>query len=1132
MNKNKNISIWRGDTPPPSKFHLWQKNNKLYHNDGIDWIENEIDNASNENSGLMSKEDKERLDNLVYDGLDSNDQNRALSANQGNVLLGKIETIKLSAYKVKGSVENISDIPLVDIQQGDVYNILNSFYINNKKYPEGTNVVWTGTQFDPLGGTVDFKDYSTTEQINEIVTTLENNVNNSLDNLNSIKSDKTYVNEQLATKADITYVDNKVSPKADKTYVDTQLATKANTGYVNAQVEILTTALETKVDKVSGKGLSTNDYTTEEKNLVATINNKSDKGLLCIGQVDNQDNFLSRIENHSIVTNPSIQIITATYKVGNGTGTFIALQQVRTNNSGDGGGTTMQYIYADKARLTRYIDFTSTRIIQIQQTQIDNARNLQYQNSTISLTDMWGQVIGSTIDLSWGDRTAIREGTSTTSQVQLTVTKPFGNTTSTYLTPASSAKAGIMTSDMYNKLNRVDDCATTYNIDRQLNIGDYIPYADLYTTTLYGSNAQLKEPLQTYILYEQTRNYTDLWIAYQGEPIYYSSNFNPDSQRWYITKVGNFSDYEKRLFDLGINKALEKAESNITNLQSSVSQLSATKADSEQVNEQIAILSKQRTSFVTPCFSDCDTTHETKCNKITLAGGELGFGFKSIFSVTIKIAENLSLLNQTPTYLHINDLFGNSIGVSMNGVKQMLNLGKYATWYFDSAINISGAPIILSLHTTNVASSASDSNLVKIIAHVNQREGMIGCGVTDENGTHHTDWTPALGINIVDLSAVYPQIKELQKYRMAYATSELPDISTTGHKANVKEIRINQNVMGISLVNSVSIMVASDNAYSGALELRVYDINSNLIATSNNTVNLSQNLGKYVTWYFTPFQLNADAIYKFSVWNSGTSQVMRIHVASGKSEGVTCFDQNNSPHTDYCPAFGINISAIFADDLNVKIKNLETNLNQRVHRDDVDTIISEYIESNPINTDKVYWEGGNETQTEFNRDLLSKYYALDSNLQESVNMLNAKIDGGTFSKDYEATLKYKIGKFDEWYAGGGHSFYADANQSYNTIRIELTKGQSIIIQPAFSCILVSVNDNWGTCLATFSKHNTTPYNISTTGTYYISLFDSNGYPVSGRYYVARVITSYSSITTQLENKIYLLEERIAALENK
>lgn len=359
------------------------------------------------------------------------------------------------------------------------------------------------------------------------------------------------------------------------------------------------------------------------------------------------------------------------------------------------------------------------------------------------------------------------------------------------------------------------------------------------------------------------------------------------------------------------------------------------KASEEYVDENIMQLAKQRTSFVTPCFSDCDSTHEAKCKSITLSGGELGFGFKSIFSVTIKIAESLSLLNQTSTYLHIKDLFGNSIGVSMNGVKQMQNLGKYATWFFDSVINTSGGPIVLSLHTTNVASSASDSNLVKIIAHVNQNEGMKACGVTDENGTYHTNWTPALGINVVNLAAIYPQIKELQKYRMAYATSELPDISTTGHKANVKEIRINQNVMGISLVNSVSIMVASDSAYSGALELRVYDINDNLIATSNNTVNLSQNLGKYVTWYFTPFQLNTDAIYKFSVWYSGTSQVMRIHVASGKSEGVTCFDQNNSPHTDYCPAFGINISAIFADDLRKSIKEVNLALGKEISTNSV-----------------------------------------------------------------------------------------------------------------------------------------------------------------------------------------------------
>ena len=52
--------------------------------------------------------------------------------------------------------------------------------------------------------------------------------------------------------------------KADLTYVNTQLASKANTTDVN-------TALNLKVDKVLGKQLSTEDYTTAEKNKLAGI---------------------------------------------------------------------------------------------------------------------------------------------------------------------------------------------------------------------------------------------------------------------------------------------------------------------------------------------------------------------------------------------------------------------------------------------------------------------------------------------------------------------------------------------------------------------------------------------------------------------------------------------------------------------------------------------------------------------------------------------------------------------------------------------------------------------------------------------------------------------------------------------
>lgn len=347
-----------------------------------------------------------------------------------------------------------------------------------------------------------------------------------------------------------------------------------------------------------------------------------------------------------------------------------------------------------------------------------------------------------------------------------------------------------------------------------------------------------------------------------------------------------------------------------------------------QEKQKVQFLSEQRYSYVTQCFMNKNANEEIKCNKIKISSQLINYS--KIYSITLRISNNLSLLNLEKTYLHIKDNNGNTIGVSLNGVKQTLNYGKYVTWFFDNVYNIPN-DINLSLHTTNIFGGSNNSNLVRMIIYGNKSYLTNGLSINDENDIVQSNWTPTLGINVVNISEIYPQIKSLQKYRMAYATSELPDISTTGHKANIKEIRINQNIMGISLVNSISIMVASDYAYSGDLNLKVHDINENLISTSNNRVNLSQNLGKYVTWYFEPFQLKEDIIYKFTAWdNSGNKQVMRIHVASGKNEGITCFDQNDSQHTDYCPAFGVNISSIFADDLRKSIKEVNLALGKEI----------------------------------------------------------------------------------------------------------------------------------------------------------------------------------------------------------
>lgn len=48
-----------------------------------------------------------------------------------------------SALKFKGSC-NFEDLPTLDLEIGDMWDILNDFIIDGKKYPAGTNIAWTG----------------------------------------------------------------------------------------------------------------------------------------------------------------------------------------------------------------------------------------------------------------------------------------------------------------------------------------------------------------------------------------------------------------------------------------------------------------------------------------------------------------------------------------------------------------------------------------------------------------------------------------------------------------------------------------------------------------------------------------------------------------------------------------------------------------------------------------------------------------------------------------------------------------------------------------------------------------------------------------------------------------------------
>lgn len=105
----------------------------------------------------------------IVDNLTSNATDKALSANQGKVLIGKINevTAKISSiYTLKGTVANYDSLP-PNPNIGDVYNVDASYgELGDSDYvPPGTNFVYTADGWDALGGIVDLSNYYNKDEI-------------------------------------------------------------------------------------------------------------------------------------------------------------------------------------------------------------------------------------------------------------------------------------------------------------------------------------------------------------------------------------------------------------------------------------------------------------------------------------------------------------------------------------------------------------------------------------------------------------------------------------------------------------------------------------------------------------------------------------------------------------------------------------------------------------------------------------------------------------------------------------------------------------------------------------------------------------------------------------------------------
>lgn len=279
-----------------------------------------------------AKAKEEELDSKITDHTAATNAALALKADKSDTYTKAQVDAKLSgAYKVKGS-STFETLPKDNNVVGDVYNITNAFNLGGKHYDAGTNVVWTEEGWDALLGSFDTTAIEGSIQevadnlAQEILdrtqadTTINNNIS-SLTNRVKVNEDKlTIINGNEATTGSIanaikqakSYTDTTVTAEQTRAENAEQKLTSdlasevtrakgaelANATAIANEVERATGVEEalrtdvedltsqvlilekTKVNKVGGKGLSTNDYTTPEKNKLAAIEAEANKYVL------------------------------------------------------------------------------------------------------------------------------------------------------------------------------------------------------------------------------------------------------------------------------------------------------------------------------------------------------------------------------------------------------------------------------------------------------------------------------------------------------------------------------------------------------------------------------------------------------------------------------------------------------------------------------------------------------------------------------------------------------------------------------------------------------------------------------------------------------------------------------------
>ena len=155
-----------------------------------------------------------------------------------------------------------------------------------------------------------------------------------------------------------------------------------------------------------------------------------------------------------------------------------------------------------------------------------------------------------------------------------------------------------------------------------------------------------------------------------------------------------------------------------------------------------------------------------------------------------------------------------------------------------------------------------------------------------------------------------------------WCTKEL--INCTGnddsHKLYVGRIDIPKNISNINYFTTITVRLANDATNSNSLKIRVLDSEDNFIADSSNYIIQSNNINKYVTWYFDPITVPQNGVHIRFIDLNNKYDFLRVH-GSADDVGITCLGMDLKVYT-MCPAIGFNVTPLVHLDLYNKFVSL------------------------------------------------------------------------------------------------------------------------------------------------------------------------------------------------------------------